>query len=156
MQGFPTIKIFSPGSKTPTDYQGERSAKALANAAVGAWQLGWWLGGRWNCVLCAWCGAGLQLGATQMCRSCDCFCCYCCCPWPCKWRSCRQLLPAAAGQLTSKHVKKVTSLQEAIMFLSSPTTKVRSYALPLNSSWAVGRLAPAGAACLRAACPLLP
>ena len=35
-QGFPTIKLFTPGSSSPTDYQGPRSAKALADAAVGA------------------------------------------------------------------------------------------------------------------------
>lgn len=36
LQGFPTIKLFAPGSAAPTDYQGPREAKALANAAVGA------------------------------------------------------------------------------------------------------------------------
>jgi hypothetical protein len=38
LQGFPTIKLFSPGAKGPSvrDYQGERSAKALAEAALGA------------------------------------------------------------------------------------------------------------------------
>lgn len=36
LQGFPTIKLFTPGSATPTDYQGPREAKALANTAVGA------------------------------------------------------------------------------------------------------------------------
>lgn len=35
-QGFPTIKLFTPGSSSPTDYQGPRTAKALADAAVGA------------------------------------------------------------------------------------------------------------------------
>ncbi|KAL4419270.1 hypothetical protein ABPG77_004828 [Micractinium sp. CCAP 211/92] len=35
IQGFPTIKLFTPGSATPTDYQGPREAKALANTAVG-------------------------------------------------------------------------------------------------------------------------
>ncbi|KAL4420014.1 hypothetical protein ABPG75_007112 [Micractinium tetrahymenae] len=35
IQGFPTIKLFTPGSAAPTDYQGLREAKALANAAVG-------------------------------------------------------------------------------------------------------------------------
>lgn len=35
-QGFPTIKLFTPDGGAPTDYQGPREAKALANAAVGA------------------------------------------------------------------------------------------------------------------------
>lgn len=36
LQGFPTIKLFSPGMPVAADYQGARSAKALADAAVGA------------------------------------------------------------------------------------------------------------------------
>lgn len=35
VKGFPTIKLFTPGSATPTDYQGPREAKPLSNAAVG-------------------------------------------------------------------------------------------------------------------------
>ncbi len=33
VQGFPTIKLFRSGKAAPTDYQGERSAKALVDAA---------------------------------------------------------------------------------------------------------------------------
>lgn len=37
LQGFPTIKLFSPGPKgqSVSDYQGERSAKGLSDAATG-------------------------------------------------------------------------------------------------------------------------
>ncbi|PSC75196.1 Helicase sen1 [Micractinium conductrix] len=35
VQGFPTIKLFTPGASSPVDYQGPREAKPLANAAVG-------------------------------------------------------------------------------------------------------------------------
>lgn len=35
-----SIKLFTPGSATPEDYNGPRSAKALADAAVGAWLAG--------------------------------------------------------------------------------------------------------------------
>ena len=41
-QGFPTIKLFTPGSASPTDYQGPRTAKALADAAVGALHMAVW------------------------------------------------------------------------------------------------------------------
>lgn len=34
VQGFPTIKIFGEDKRKPTDYQGERSAKAIVDAAV--------------------------------------------------------------------------------------------------------------------------
>ena len=33
VQGFPTIKLFRSGKAAPSDYQGERSAKALVEAA---------------------------------------------------------------------------------------------------------------------------
>ena len=35
-----SIKLFTPGSATPEDYNGPRSAKALADAAVGAFAQG--------------------------------------------------------------------------------------------------------------------
>ncbi|OQR87228.1 disulfide-isomerase [Achlya hypogyna] len=34
VQGFPTIKIFGADKRTPVDYQGERSAKAIVDAGV--------------------------------------------------------------------------------------------------------------------------
>ena len=71
-------------------------------------------------------------------------------------RSCIQLACIAAGQLTAKNVKKVTSLQEAITFLSSHTTKVRTHApTPDSSVAAVRRVAAALLALWRRARVLL-
>jgi protein disulfide-isomerase A6 len=36
IQGFPTIKIFGADKKSPTDYQGERTADAIVTAAMKA------------------------------------------------------------------------------------------------------------------------
>ncbi|KAE9546012.1 hypothetical protein FO519_010776, partial [Halicephalobus sp. NKZ332] len=38
VKGFPTIKLFGLDKKKPTDYQGARSADALAHAVVSAIQ----------------------------------------------------------------------------------------------------------------------
>lgn len=34
VQGFPTLKIFTPGSSTPTDYNGPRTAVGIAKSAM--------------------------------------------------------------------------------------------------------------------------
>lgn len=108
LQGFPTIKLFAPGSSAPQDYNGPRSAKGLADAAVGTC-------GGMRCV----CGVRSDAAATlQACRLVE------------GSAGAHIMHPHTAGMLSNKHVKQLKSQASALAWIQQhPGTKARGAGL---------------------------